>query len=69
MLLQTLNNSRPLQAVDKRNLNIAGQCHVTAARWAPCSAKFVIGGCGDGSLQLWNEKKVYSKPDKVRLIM
>jgi hypothetical protein len=51
--------------VDKRNLNSAGQCRVTCASFAEYSAKFVVAGCSDGSLQLWNERKAYGKPDKV----
>lgn len=62
---QALPHVHIMKAVDKRNLNIAGQCRVTAASWAPSSAKFVVAGCSDGSLQLWNERKVYGKPDKV----
>eukprot|EP01071_Lankesteria_metandrocarpae_P011039 Lankesteria_metandrocarpae@DN539_c0_g1_i1.p1 len=61
---QYLPHLHCLKAIDKRRLNISS-CHAVCASWAPKQAKYIVAGCGDGSLQMWNEKKCYSKPDKV----
>ncbi|KAF8820125.1 WD domain, G-beta repeat-containing protein [Cardiosporidium cionae] len=61
---RALAHTHCLKAVDRRNLNIS-QCHVLCCAWAPTDARCIIGGCVDGSLQIWNEKKQYGKPDRV----
>eukprot|EP00921_Rhytidocystis_pertsovi_P018547 GHVQ01029339.1.p1 GENE.GHVQ01029339.1~~GHVQ01029339.1.p1 ORF type:complete len:633 (-),score=82.67 GHVQ01029339.1:340-2238(-) len=61
---QSLPHLHCLKAVDRRNLNISN-CHVLCCCWASGDAKAIVGGCVDGSIQLWNERKCYGKPDKV----
>ncbi|KAF8823098.1 WD domain, G-beta repeat-containing protein [Cardiosporidium cionae] len=61
---RALSHMHCLKAVDRRNMNIS-QCHVLCCTWAPTDARCIVGGCVDGSLQIWNEKKQYGKPDRV----
>eukprot|EP00923_Selenidium_pygospionis_P044323 GHVN01076597.1.p1 GENE.GHVN01076597.1~~GHVN01076597.1.p1 ORF type:complete len:471 (-),score=70.17 GHVN01076597.1:973-2385(-) len=61
---QAIPHLHCLKAVDKRNLNISS-CFVLAAAWGPTTANCIVGGCSDGSLQLWNQKRQYGKPDAI----
>eukprot|EP00914_Ancora_sagittata_P025584 GHVO01050696.1.p1 GENE.GHVO01050696.1~~GHVO01050696.1.p1 ORF type:complete len:643 (+),score=125.85 GHVO01050696.1:40-1968(+) len=61
---QNLAHVSCLKAVDRRNLNITN-CGVRCASYAPTGSRFIVGGCSDGSIQYWHERKNYGKPDKV----
>ena len=47
-----------------RGLISANRVGVTSCCYSPSGTK-IIGGCADGSVQIWLEKKVYSKADIV----
>lgn len=61
---QALPHVQVLKAIDKRKLN-ASSCHVLCSTWSPTKGQCIVGGCNDGSLQLWHEKRKYGKPDLV----
>eukprot|EP00917_Polyrhabdina_sp_WS-2016_P000856 GHVP01001803.1.p1 GENE.GHVP01001803.1~~GHVP01001803.1.p1 ORF type:complete len:675 (+),score=139.12 GHVP01001803.1:99-2027(+) len=61
---QGLPHLHCLKAIDKRNLNIT-KCAVNSAAYDPNNASFIVGGCSDGSLQLWNDRKAFGKPDAI----
>eukprot|EP00920_Eleutheroschizon_duboscqi_P019750 GHVT01047424.1.p1 GENE.GHVT01047424.1~~GHVT01047424.1.p1 ORF type:complete len:805 (-),score=78.79 GHVT01047424.1:223-2637(-) len=60
---QAIPHLHCLKATDDRNVN-SPHCQVATCAIAPQTAKFIIGGGSDGSLQLWNERRIYGKPDK-----
>ncbi|CAE8583693.1 unnamed protein product [Polarella glacialis] len=68
---QQLPQIHVLKTLDKRNVCIgggsgkAGGLYPTCCTYSPTDAKKIVGGCSDGSVQLFFEKARYSKPDKI----
>jgi len=60
-----------LKTLDKRNVCIGGGSgrtgglHPTCCVLSPTDGKKIVGGCSDGSVQLFFEKSRYQKPDKI----
>jgi len=68
---QVLPSMHVLKILDKRNVCIGGASgrtgglHPTCCVLSPTDGKKIVGGCSDGSLQLFFEKARYQKPDKI----
>mmetsp|Transcript_112833 Transcript_112833/g.224477 ORF Transcript_112833/g.224477 Transcript_112833/m.224477 type:complete len:736 (+) Transcript_112833:67-2274(+) len=68
---QVLPSVHVLKTLDKRNVCIGGGSgrtgglHPTCCVLSPTDGKKIVGGCSDGSLQLFFEKARYQKPDKI----
>jgi len=60
-----------LKTIDKRNCCVggaagrAGGLHPCCVIYSPNDGRQIVGGCSDGSVQVFNEKARYSKPDKI----
>eukprot|EP00747_Dinoflagellata_sp_TGD_P163576 gnl/TRDRNA2_/TRDRNA2_182373_c0_seq1.p1 gnl/TRDRNA2_/TRDRNA2_182373_c0~~gnl/TRDRNA2_/TRDRNA2_182373_c0_seq1.p1 ORF type:complete len:771 (+),score=172.36 gnl/TRDRNA2_/TRDRNA2_182373_c0_seq1:59-2314(+) len=68
---QVLPSIHVLKCLDKRNCctgggsGRTGGLYPTCCTITPVDAKRMVAGCSDGSVQLFNEKARYSKPDKI----
>merc|ERR1719410_463570 len=68
---QVLPSVHVLKTLDKRNVCIGGGSgrtgglHSTCCVISPTDGKNIVGGCSDGSVQLFFEKARYQKPDKI----
>lgn len=67
---QVLPCIQVLKCLDKRNVCIGGGSGKTGGLYPTCctissDAKRIVGGCSDGSVQIFNEKPRYLKPDKI----
>jgi len=71
---QVLPCTHVLKILDRRNVCVGGGSgrgtdggglYPTCVGIAPTDGKRIIGGCSDGSVQLFNEKPRFMKPDKI----
>eukprot|EP00916_Digyalum_oweni_P004321 GHVL01007661.1.p1 GENE.GHVL01007661.1~~GHVL01007661.1.p1 ORF type:complete len:572 (+),score=140.68 GHVL01007661.1:22-1716(+) len=61
---QALPHVHCLKAIDRRNINI-NNLYINCCKYAPNDGKFIVGGCKDGSIQIFNYKSRYNRPDKI----
>ncbi|KAF4704790.1 WD repeat-containing protein 70, partial [Perkinsus olseni] len=59
-----------LKCVDKRGIcggrgGVENQLFVNSCGFKPYDGGFIVAGCSDGSLQLFNERKRYGKADMI----
>lgn len=68
---QVLPSVHVLKTMDRRNVCVggasgrAGGLHPTCCVYSPSDAKLIVGGCSDGSIQVFFEKARYMKPDRI----
>lgn len=68
---QVLPSVHVLKTLDKRNVCVGGGAgkhgglYPVCCSFSPNDAKKIVGGCSDGSVQLFFEKARYQKPDKI----
>jgi len=68
---QVLPSVHVLKTLDKRNVCVGGASgkggglYPTCCAYSPSDAKKMVGGCSDGSVQLFFEKARYQKPDRI----
>jgi len=67
---QVLPSVHVLKTLDKRNVCVGGSCGRGGGLYPACcayspTASMIVGGCSDGSVQIFNEKARYQKPDKI----
>lgn len=68
---QLLPSLHVLKTLDKRNVCVggasgrAGGLHPCCCAYSPNDAKMIVGGCSDGSVQVFFEKQRYMKPDRI----
>mmetsp|Transcript_5548 Transcript_5548/g.12093 ORF Transcript_5548/g.12093 Transcript_5548/m.12093 type:complete len:764 (-) Transcript_5548:226-2517(-) len=70
-MLQQLPSVHVLKCLDKRNVCIGGGAgrsgglYPSCCAYSPSDAKLIVGGCSDGSVQVFFEKARYMKPDRI----
>jgi len=68
---QVLPSVHVLKTLDRRNVCVGGAAgrtgglHPCCCVYSPGDAKMIIGGCSDGSVQVFFEKARYMKPDRI----
>lgn len=67
---QVLPSMHVLKCLDKRNVCVGGSMGRGGGLYPACcayspNASMLVGGCSDGSVQFFNEKARYQKPDKI----
>lgn len=68
---QQLPSVHVLKTLDRRNVCVGGGCgktgglYPTCCTYSPTDAKKIVGGCSDGSVQVFFEKARYMKPDRI----
>lgn len=68
---QRLPSVHVLKTLDRRNVCVGGASgrggglHPRCCVFSPTDAKKMVGGCSDGSVQLFFEKSRYQRPDKI----
>jgi len=68
---QQLPSIHVLKTLDRRNVCVGGASgkhgglYPTCCNFSPTDAKKIVGGCSDGSVQLFFDKPRYLKPDRI----
>jgi len=68
---QQLPSIHVLKTMDRRNVCVGGGSgkqgglYPTCCTYSPTDAKKIVGGCSDGSVQLFNDKARFLRPDRI----